>query len=605
MKKRLRNSIFLSLLVSMLGISSLSAQSSTLGMNMTDQKILEYITQASEEGKTDQEILKQLMSWGVTTEQLRRVRAKYQSGDQQLGSQKQVATSQQASNAALREANGEASNISEDATSTIEKVLNIENENTRRRTDEEGNVIEEEEEVDPKEQIFGHDIFNNENLTFEPNMNITAPQDYVIGPGDEVIVDIFGATQVSLHLTVNSEGVIVVDQYGPISIGGFTLAQADRLLRQEVGAMYESSTVRVSIGQTRSIMINVMGEVNVPGTYHLSAFATVFHALYSAGGIREIGTLRNIKVYRQGRELSTVDVYDYILNGRQSGDIRLRDNHVIIVGPYVNIVKADGSVKRPMRYEMKEGETVKHLLKYCGGFAANAYTDAVRIMRSNGKRSTAYNVKATEAGAFLLQDGDELSVDQHQDRFENIVEVRGAAFRPGIFHIGDEVNTIRQVIEAADGLTETAVGHHALMYRMNADRTHRLVAVDVTGILEGRVPDMPLESEDILYIPSNEEALKKRTIEVNGEVFNPGTYEYADNETIEDLVLQAGGLLESASTVRVDIARQIQNPTATHEEGEIRAKFFTFELEENRMTKSISAAVPRSTTNRMSKCRVK
>ncbi len=577
--KILRITIILTVLVSVLGITPLSAQSN-LGLNLTDQKILEYITQASEEGKTQQEIAKQLMDWGVTTEQLRRVRAKYQSGDQQLGSQKQVATSQQASNAALREANGEVSNISDDATSTIEKVLNIENDDTRRRTGETGNV-EEEEEVDPKELIFGHDIFNNENLTFEPNMNITAPQDYVIGPGDEVIVDIFGATQVSLHLTVNSEGVIVVDQYGPISIGGFTLAQADRLLRQEVGAMYESSTVRVSIGQTRSIMINVMGEVNVPGTYHLSAFATVFHALYSAGGIREIGTLRNIKIYRQGRELSTVDVYDYILNGRQSGDIRLRDNDVIIVGPYVNIVKADGSVKRPMRYEMKEGETVKHLLKYCGGFTANAYTDAVRIMRSNGKRSTAYNVKATEAGAFLLHDGDELTVDQHQDRFENIVEVRGAAFRPGIFHIGDEVNTIRQVIEAADGLTETAVGHHALMYRMNDDRTHRLVPVDVQGILEGRVPDMPLESEDILYIPSNEEALKKRTIEVNGEVFNPGTYEYADNETIEDLVLQAGGLLESASTMRVDIARQIQNPTATHEEGEVRAQFFTFELAEN------------------------
>lgn len=580
--KRLRNIIIQALLVSMLGITSLSAQTSTFGRNMTDEKILEYITQASEEGQTQQEILKQLMAWGVTTEQLRRVRTKYQSGDQQLGSQKQVATSQQASNAALREANGEASTVSEDATTTIEKVLNIENDDNRRRTDEEGNIQNaEEEEVDPKEQIFGHDIFNNENLSFEPNMNITAPQDYVIGPGDEVIVDIFGATQVSLHLTVNAEGVVVVDQYGPISIGGFTLAQADRLLRQEVGAMYESSTVRVSIGQTRSIMINVMGEVNVPGTYHLSAFATVFHALYSAGGVREIGTLRNIKVYRQGRELSTVDVYDYILNGKLSGDIRLRDNDVIIVGPYVNIVKADGSVKRPMRYEMKEGETVKHLLKYCGGFAANAYTDAVRIMRSNGKRSTAYNVKASEAGAFLLQDGDELTVDQHQDRFENIVEVRGAAFRPGIFHIGDEVNTIRQVIEAADGLTETAVGHHALMYRMNADRTHRLVPVDVTGILEGRVPDMPLESEDILYIPSNEEALKKRTIEVNGEVFNPGTYEYADNETIEDLVLQAGGLLESASTVRVDIARQIQNPTATHEEGEVRAQFFTFELAEN------------------------
>lgn len=567
------------LLSSSLCFTQLSAQTSSIGLSMTDQKILEYITAASEEGKSQQEIARQLMAWGVTTEQLRRVRAKYQSGDQQLGSQKQVATSEKASNAVLREANGEVSNISEDATSTIEKVLNIEDEDEERERIANANRAEPNEEVDPKERIFGHDIFNNRDLTFEPNMNITAPQDYVLGPGDEVIVDIFGATQVSLHLTVNAEGVVVVDQYGPISIGGLTLAQADRLLRQEVGAMYESSTVRVSVGQTRSILLNVMGEVNVPGTYHLSAFSTVFHALYSAGGVTEIGTLRNIKVYRQGREVSSIDVYDYIINGHQSSDIRLRDNDVIIVGPYENIVKADGAVKRPMRYEMKQGETVKHLLKYCGSFSANAYTDAVRITRSNGKRSTAYNVTPHEGGVFLLQDGDVLTVDQHQDRFENIVEVRGAAFRPGIFHIGNDVNTIRQLVEAADGLTETAVGHHALMYRMNADRTHRLVSVDVTGILEGRVPDMPLESEDILYIPSNEEALQKRTIEVQGEVFNPGTYEYADNETIEDLVLQAGGLLESASTVRVDVARQIQNPEATVEEGEVRAQFFTFELE--------------------------
>lgn len=564
--RRIIHVFLMSLVLAIAESSPLQAQN-TLGLNITDQKILEYITQASEEGKSQQEIAKQLMQWGVTAEQLRRVRAKYQSGDQQLGSQKQVATSSQASNAALRESNGELTQVTDEATETIEGVLNIDRE-------------EDQANKEKQDSIFGHNIFNNEKLSFEPNMNISAPQDYVIGPGDEIIIDIFGATQVSIHQFVNAEGVIVVDQYGPLAVGGYRLAEADRLIRAEVGAMYESSTVRVSVGQTRVMLINVMGEVQIPGTYHLSAFSTVFHALYAAGGIAEIGTLRNIKVYRGGREISTVDVYDYILNGKLTGDIRLQDNDVIIVGPYENIVTAEGCVKRPMKYEMKRGETVEQLLKYVGGFAANAYTDAVRVMRSNGKRSTAYNVTSAESGAFELENGDVITVDKHQDRFENIVEVRGAAFRPGIFHIGSNVNTVKQLIEAADGMTETAVGHHALMYRMNPDRTHSLISIDVTGILEGKVADFPLESEDVLYIPSTEEALKKRTIEVQGEVFNPGIFEYADNETLEDLILQAGGLLESASIARVDVARQIKDSKATSDQGVDRAQFFTFELED-------------------------
>lgn len=531
---------------------------------MTDQKILEYITQASEQGLTQQQIARQLMQAGISSDQLRRVREKYQKGDQQVGAKTQAATSTEAGNAALRESNGEQTVLNDDATATIEAVLNIET-----------------EEVDEERQnlIFGHDIFNKPQLSFEPNMNIAAPQDYILGPGDEVVIDIFGATQVSIHQFVNSEGVIVVDQYGPLSVGGFTLAQADKLIRQEVGAMYESSAVRVSVGQTRSILVNVMGEVQIPGTYHLSAFSTVFHALYAASGVNDLGTLRSIKVYRAGREVTTVDVYEFILNGKLAGDVKLQDNDVVIVGPYENIVTAEGSIKRPMKYEMKKGESLKHLIKYVGGFDAGAYTDAVRVMRSNGKRSTAYNVTARESGAFELQNGDVVTIDKHQDRFENIAEVRGAAFRPGIFHIGENINTIRQIIEAADGLTETAVSEHVLLYRMNDDRTHTMISVNLKGILNGSISDMPLESEDIIYIPSNEEALNRRTVEIKGEVFNPGTYDYADNTTLEALILQAGGLLESASTARVDVARYTNDPAATAIDDTNRAQFMTFELQ--------------------------
>lgn len=557
----------LALLMPTLLFGAASAQ--TVGTKMTDQKVMEYITQASEEGKSQQDIAKQLISWGVSTEQLRRVRDRYRSEmeKQRLGNRDQNnGTAATTGSNGLREQNSEITRINDEMEAALGEMLDPDDTPVENRPT-------------ANDSIFGHNIFNNDKLSFEPNMNINAPQNYVLGPGDEVVIDIFGASQSSFRQFVNAEGIIVVDQYGPLSVGGFTLAQADKLIRREIGSMYESSSVRVSIGQTRTILINVMGEVNVPGTYHLSAFSTVFHALYASGGISELGTLRNIKVFRSGREISTIDVYDFILNGQMQGNVRLQDNDVIIVGTYESIVKAEGSIKRPMKYEMKRGETLAHLLKYVGGFAANAYTDAVRVSRSNGKFSTAYNVTSQESGAFQLEDGDVITVDQHQDRYENIVEVRGAAFRPGIYHIGNSVNTVRQLIEMADGLTETAVGHHALMYRMNSDRTHSLLAVDIDAILAGTKADIPLESEDILYIPSNENALQKRFIEVQGEVFNPGTYDYADNETIEDVVLQAGGLLESASTVRVDVARQIRDEKALGENGDRRAEFFTFELQ--------------------------
>lgn len=535
---------------------------------LTDQKVLEYITKAFEDGKSQQEIAKQLLSQGVTTEQLRRVKDKYKKEKNNTTSKTNVTTEDtDTRNTILRRSQESLNKANDEATSILQGMLNEED-------------IDEEIEEVKTDSIFGHNIFNNANLSFEPNLNIAAPRDYLIGPGDEIVIDIFGATQSSIHQTVNAEGVIVIDQYGPFDIGGLTLAQADNLIRKELSAMYESSTVRVSIGQTRTIMINVMGEVNVPGTYTLSAFSSVFHALYAAGGINELGTLRDVKVFRKGRELCSVDVYDYILNGKLSSDIRLRDNDLVLVGTYENLVTVEGCVKRPMKYEMKRGETVKQVIKYAGSFAADAYTDAVHVKRFNGKFGTAYNVTAHEAGAFQLENGDVISVDKHQDRFVNIAEVRGAAFRPGLFHIGGNVNTIRQIVEAAEGLTEYAVGHHALLYRMNADRTHKMIPVDIIGILNGKTSDIPLESEDILYIPSSEETINKRTVEIQGEVFSPGIYEYSDNETVEDLVLQAGGLLESASLVRVDVARQIRDPKATNDAGDARAEFFTFELQD-------------------------
>ena len=264
----------------------------------------------------------------------------------------------------------------------------------------------------------------------------------------------------------------------------------------------------MTVGQTRTITVNVMGEVSVPGTYTLSAFASVFHALYMAGGVNGVGTLRNIKVYRGGRQFSVVDVYDYILNGRLTGNVRLQDNDVIVVGPYDCIVDVTGSVKRPMAYEMKKNESVATLLKYAGGFSSKAYTKAVRLERTSGDRYSAHNIPEFEMANFHLADGDSVIVDSIQKRYENSVSISGGVFHPGNYDL-DGSTTVRALIERAGGLTEDAFVARAVLHRMKPDRTRRIVAVDVDGIMSGMVADIPLENEDELFIPYRIEAMSR------------------------------------------------------------------------------------------------
>lgn len=306
-----------------------------------------------------------------------------------------------------------------------------------------------------------------------------------------------------------------------------------------------------------------MGEVKTPGTFTLSAFASVFHALYMAGGINEIGTLRNIKVYRGGRLVTVVDVYDYILNGKLKGNVRLADNDVIVVGPYDSMVNISGKVKRPMYYEMKKNESVGTLLKYAGGYESDAYTKSIRIIRNNGAKRSVFNINEFDMSSFKVADGDEVGVDSILDRYENMVEVKGAVFRPGMYQLGGDMTTVRGLLTQCDGVTEEAFTARGVMHRMNADRTLKVISVDVEGIMNGTTPDIALQNEDILFIPTKSESQTERTITIHGEVQYPGIYRYADNETLEDFVLQAGGLKETASTVKVDVARRIYDSKAT------------------------------------------
>ena len=410
-------------------------------------------------------------------------------------------------------------------------------------------------------------------------MNIATPQNYRLGPGDAVYVDIYGASQKTIESTITPDGTIAIEGYGPIELSGLTVNQANSKLKATLGARYKSSKVKLTVGQTKTISVNVMGEVMTPGTYTLSAFATVFHALYMAGGTNSIGTLRNIKVFRNNRQVTTVDIYDYILNGKMTGNIRLAEGDVIVVGPYDCLVSISGKVKRPMYYEMKQTESLASLMKYSGGFTGDAYKKSVRVVRKSGTQYSVFNVGEFDMSSFRMSDEDSVSVDSILPRYSNMVEVRGAVFRPGMYQMGGEVETVRTLIQQAEGVTEDAFTAHAVMHRLKPDRTLEVIQVDVDGIMNGRVADIPLKNEDVLYIPSKKELQEDLTLTIHGEVMYPGIYKYADNETLEDLVLQAGGLKETASLMKVDVARRIVDQRLTTSSDTI-AHTFSFALKD-------------------------
>ena len=546
---------------------------------MSDQQIIEFIAREQKAGSNQSQIVTKLMQKGVKIEQIRRLRNQYAKQLNKAGKSAQADAAVNEMSSRMRQ-----NQSNKNAQATVTAKADDENETQKVATDEydkiENNVnTQRQEEAEKKKTVFGHDIFNNRLLTFEPNMNIATPQNYVLGPGDQLIIDIYGASQKSQQLQVSPEGKVTIPGYGPVKVSGMTVAAAQSHIRSTLGSRYSSSNISISVGQTRSMTVNVMGEVKVPGTYTLSAFSTVFHALYMAGGINDIGTLRNIKVFRNGRQITVVDVYEYILNGRLAGNIRLMENDVIVVGPYDCLVGIEGNVKRPMFYEMRSTESVGTVLKYAGGFTGDAYKKAVRLTRKSGDRYTVYNIEEFDMSTFKINDGDAVTVDGILNRYENMVEIKGAVFRPGKFQLGKDITSVRSLIEAADGVTEDAFTAHAVLHRMRLNRTLEVISVDVAGILSGTVADIPLKNEDVLFIPTEQERLNERILTIEGEVMSPGNYEFAENTTIEDLVLQAGGLTDAASTAKVDVSRRIMDPKAKEGSSAI-SKTYTFELKD-------------------------
>ena len=577
-------------LLLMLCSARVSAQSS-----MTDEQIMTFVVQEQKAGTSQSQIVTKLMQKGVDISQIRRIRQKYERQNKEggLGNVSDPTLDNQQTR--LRKANGEKKTneknysdsriIDTNATHTYDKNDN----EYQQMQDELSNIApystemmrkkwERDYELNHQKQVFGRNIFNRTDLSFEPSMNIATPQNYILGPGDAVIVDVYGASQKTFNTTVSPDGEITIEGFGPIQVSGLSVSQANAKIRSQLGARYSSSRVKLTVGQTRTIMVNVMGEVKTPGTYTLSAFATVFNALYMAGGTNDLGTLRNIKVFRHNKLVAVADVYDYILNGK-TGNIRLADNDVIYVGSYDCLVNITGKIKRPMYYEMKPSESVGTLIKYAGGFTGDAYKKAVRIMRKTGREHSVFNIEEFDMTSFHIADGDSVSVDSILNRYANTVEVKGAVFRPGMYQLGGDITTVRSLIQHAEGLTEDAFTNRAVMHRMKDDRQLEVISLDINGIMSGKATDVPLKENDILFIPTKQDAQVDRTITIHGEVQYPGIYKYADNETIEDFILQAGGLKETASTAKIDVSRRINDMKALKADS-IIAQTYTMSLKD-------------------------
>ena len=572
------------------------------GGGMSDKQVMEYVEMGLKQGKSQQQIATELARRGVTREQAERVKKLYEQG--QKGGKGTAASAK-----TDRTRTKENENLASDK-EYVGSDFDFENRNQKSgkvnrfvtsgeltegqtltlKLDKNGNLVSDSitifKEESIEDQVFGRNIFNTNNLTFEPSTNLPTPSNYRLGAGDQVIIDIWGTSQVSIQETISPDGAISIENLGLVFLNGMTVNQATSYLRKELNKIYAgladenpTSHIKVSLGNSRTIQVNVMGEVYQPGTYALSAFSTVFHALYSAGGVSEIGSLRNIQVVRNGKAIANVDVYDFIMQGKTKDDISLQEGDVIIVSPYEALVKIEGNVKRPMKYEMKSNETVATLLKYAGNFSSNAYTRSMKLVRQNGKEYQIFTVDDMDYTVFQLKDGDVITAEAILNRFENKLEIKGAIYRPGIYQFGGDLNTVKQLVEKADGVMADAFLGRAVLHRQREDLTREIIQVDMKGILNGTKPDIALKRNDVLYIPSIHDLKDLGYVEVFGEVARPDKYVFADNMTLEDLIIQAGGLLESASTVKVDVSRRIKNNKSTEISATI-GEMYTFALKD-------------------------
>lgn len=525
---------------------------------MSDQQVIQELRKYENSGMSQQQILLELNKKGITVSQLQRIRTQYE-GNQQITNGD---SGYDSANIILRD--------------TAEIPL----------------IIPEMLQTPPEKRVYGQNFFSATNLTFAPNMNMPTPANYVLGPGDEVIIDVWGNSELNVRYTITPDGYIVVPGLGRIMLNGLNVQQAEAKIRNEFSSIYsdlDSPTpgtfLAISVGNVRTIKVNVMGEVSTPGTYTLSSFASAFHALYVSGGPSRIGSLRNIRIFRAGRNVATVDLYEYLMKGNNTQDINLHDGDIVMVEPYSTLAQITGEIRRPMWYEMREDETLEDLIRFAGGFSGNAYRANISLLRRGIHEMEAFTLNQPEYATFKLQDGDQIDIDSISEKFSNMVEITGAIERPGKYAVGDRIKTVRDLVEVALGPTGDAYLQRALLYREQDDLRQTMESFDLEALLNNRIADIPLHKNDRLHIPSIFSLEDSVTISVGGSVRAPGNYPFALNMRIEDALLRAGGLSEEASTARVDIYRRIKDPSSTTVPRTM-SEVYTFTLEEGKIVSS-------------------
>lgn len=571
---------------------------------MSEDKIIQYVQEQQAKGVPQEKIVYELNKRGVTLQQLQRMREKYNK-QQSTGVLGNTVQAQGTIPLSRSRTGATAGSATTDQTFNLYKSEVIPDKNPKKdsKTLEQERLQSLYDEsmflfvdsmyllkqmlLPAKKEIYGHNIFKNLDMTFEPSVNLATPQNYRLGPGDEVIIDIWGASQNTIQDVISPDGYIMVQDLGPVYLSGKTVKEADAYIKKVFSQIYSGldgdnakSSIKLSLGQNRSVMVNVMGEVENPGTYQLSSFATVFNALYMAGGVNETGSLRNIKLYRNNKLVADVDMYEYIMNGRVKDDIRLEDNDAVVVSAHSILVNIDGRIRRPMFYEMRENESVADLINYAGGLESDAFRKDVRLVRMGDYQREIYTVTKEQQAGFIMMDGDSVYVDSIQVTFSNMAEVKGAVYRPGKFQIGGSITTVRDLVEAAGGLKEDAFPSRALLNRTNPDKTLTNLSIDIKALLDGSAQDEVIRNNDVLFIPSLFDLGEVKTFSVYGEVLFPGDYLYADNTSIEDLILQAGGLKEDASLSKVDVVRRMRDKDAI-EKSDLLSETYSFNIDEN------------------------
>jgi protein involved in polysaccharide export with SLBB domain len=431
-------------------------------------------------------------------------------------------------------------------------------------------------------KIFGAELFNNKALTFEPNLKIATPANYQLGPEDELFIDVYGFSEASYKLKISPEGNIRIPSVGLIQLNGLTIESARKKIISQLSAIYSGinsgeTGVNVVLGNIRSIKVSIIGEVNMPGTYTLPSLASVFNALYASGGPSVNGSFRNIRIIRGGKAIATLDVYEFLMKGNSTGNVRLQDQDIIKISPYESRVELQGEIKRPGLYEVRKGETIKDVLAYAGGFTDYAYNNLIKVIRVTGKEKKVAEVSSELFGMFVPQTGDVYLIEKVIDRFENRVSIEGAVFRPGLFAF-EKGLTLGQLIKKAEGLREDAFTERGILIRLKDDLSTEMIAFNAKDVANGK-GDIVLKREDKINISSKFDIREARKVTIAGEVLRPGVYDFAEQMKVEDLIILAGGLKESADRSKIEIARRVKNQDVGKTGSEI-AKIFRISLDQ-------------------------